>query len=92
MSKLNAKEYKKFEDIKHIRENGSEYWFARELADVLDYTEWRNFNKVMDKAMIACSNSGHDIIYDFVEVNKIVDAGATSKPVKTTNSPDMPVI
>ena len=40
------------------------------------------FTKVINKAMIACNNSGHDVIYDFVEVNKIVDAGATSKPVK----------
>jgi DNA-damage-inducible protein D len=48
---------------------------------VLDYTQWRNFTKVIDKAMIACNNSGHDVIYDFAEVSKIVDAGATSKPV-----------
>ena len=82
MGVLKAKEYKKFESIKHISEDGSEYWYARELASVLDYTEWRNFTRVMDKAMIACSNSGHDVINDFVEVNKIVDAGATSKPVK----------
>ena len=82
MGELKAKEYKMFEDIKHIREDGSEYWYARELASVLDYTQWRNFTRVMDKAMIACSNSGHDVISDFVEVNKIVDAGATSKPVK----------
>ena len=82
MSELRAKEYRCFEDIKHIREDGSEYWYARELASVLDYTQWRNFTKVMDKAMIACSNSGHDVICDFAEVSKIVDAGATSKPVK----------
>jgi len=82
MGELKAKEYKKFEDIKHIREDGSEYWYARELASVLDYTQWRNFTRVMDKAMIACSNSGHDVINDFAEVSKIVDAGATSKPVK----------
>ena len=82
MGELKSKEYKKFENIKHIREDGSEYWSARELATVLDYTQWRNFTKVIDKAMIACSNSGHDVIYDFAEVSKIVDAGATSKPVK----------
>jgi DNA-damage-inducible protein D len=82
MSELNAKEYKCFEDIKRIRDDGSEYWLARELALALDYAEWRNFTKVLDKAMIACNNSGHDVIYDFVEVNKIVDAGATSKPIK----------
>ena len=82
MGKLNAKEYKRFEDIKHIRDDGSEFWSARELSLVLDYTQWRNFTKVIDKAMIACKNSGHDVVYDFAEVSKIVDAGATSKPVK----------
>jgi len=82
MSKLDAKEYKRFEDIKHIRDDGSEYWFARELSIELDYIQWRNFTKVIDKAMIACKNSGHDVVRDFAEVSKIVDAGATSKPVK----------
>jgi len=82
MSNLNATEYKRFEDIKHLRNNGSEYWSARELSIVLDYTEWRNFSKVISKAMIACNNSGHEVFNDFVEVNKIVDAGATSKSVK----------
>jgi DNA-damage-inducible protein D len=82
MSKLNAKEYKCFEDIKHIRNDKSEYWLARELAPVLDYTQWRNFTKVIDKAMIACKNSGHDTLDDFAEVSKIVEAGATTKPKK----------
>ena len=72
MSELKAQEYKKFEDIKIIRADGSEYWMARELAFVLDYTEWRNFTKVIDKAMIACKNSGREIESDFVDVNKIV--------------------
>jgi DNA-damage-inducible protein D len=82
MSELKAKEYRRFEELKHIRADGSEYWLARELALVLDYTQWRNFTKVIDKAMIACNNSGHDTIYDFAEASKIVDAGATSKPIK----------
>ena len=71
MSDLNAIEYKRFEDIKRIREDGSEYWSARELGPALDYAQWRNFSKVIDRAMIACENSGH-----------IVEAGATSKPKK----------
>ena len=82
MKELKAQEYKRFEDIKHIRNDGSEFWLARELAKVLDYTEWRNFTKVIDKAMIACNNSGHDVICDFAEVSKIVETGATSRPVK----------
>ncbi len=43
MSRLHAEEYKRFEDIKRIREDGTEYWSARELAVALDYTQWRNF-------------------------------------------------
>ena len=82
MTNLKAKEYKKFEDIKYVRKDGREYWSARELADVLDYSQWRNFQKVIDRAMIACENSGHEITYDFAEVSKIVEAGATSKSIK----------
>jgi len=82
MPNLKAKEYKKFEDIKYIREDESEYWSARELADVLDYSQWRNFQKVIDRAMISCENSGHEVTYDFAEFSKIVEAGATSKPIK----------
>ena len=82
MRKLKGKEYKRFEDIKHIREDGSEYWSARELAPALEYTQWRNFSKVIGRAMIACENSGHNVLDDFAEVSKIVEAGATSKPIK----------
>ena len=82
MSDLNAKEYKKFEEIKHIRGDGSEYWSAREFAVALDYTKWENFLKVIGRAMIACENSGHSVVGDFPEVRKIVEAGATSKPKK----------
>ena len=79
---LKAGEYRRFEDIKHVREDGTEYWSARELAPALEYTQWRNFSKVIGRAMIACENSGHSVPDDFAEVSKIVDAGATSKPIK----------
>ena len=82
MMELKASEYKRFEDIKHVREDGTEYWSARELAPALEYTKWENFSKVIGRAMIACENSGHDISNDFPEVRKIVEAGATSKPKK----------
>jgi DNA-damage-inducible protein D len=54
---------------------------ARELSNVLKYVQWRNFVKVMDKAMIACKNSGNEVLDHFAEVSKIVEAGATSKPM-----------
>ncbi len=81
MSTLFAKEYKRFEDIKHTKEDGTEYWSARELASALDYSKWENFSKVIKRAMIACENSGHRIEDDFPEVRKIVDAGISSKSV-----------
>ena len=81
MPSLNAKEYASFESIKHISEDGSEFWYARELAAVLEYTQWRNFAKVIDKARIACKNSGYDIDDHFAEVSKMVEAGVASKHV-----------
>jgi len=81
MSNLIAKEYKTFEEIKHITESGDEIWFARELSAVLEYVQWRNFVKVLDRAMLACKNSGNVIADDFAEVSKIVEAGATSKAI-----------
>lgn len=82
MLELKDREYKRFEDIKHIREDGSEFWSARELAPALEYSKWENFHKVIKRAMIACENSGHTISNDFPEVRKIVSAGAVSKPIK----------
>jgi len=81
VANLNAKEYVTFESIKHTSEDGSEFWYSRELSTVLEYTQWRNFAKVIDKARITCKNSGYDIDDHFAEVSKIVEAGATSKPV-----------
>ena len=81
MSNLQAEEYKNFEGIKKIRNDGTEYWNARELSEVLQYVQWRNFVKVIDRAKLACQNSGRNIEYDFAEVSKIVEAGATQKKV-----------
>ena len=67
------KEYsvKTFDDIKHIDENGVEFWYARELQKVLEYKEWRNFLKVLNKAKKACKNSGFNLNEQLVEVNKL---------------------
>ena len=77
MSNLQAEEYKSFEEIKRTKEDGTEYWSARELSEVLEYKQWRNFAKVIDRAKLACQNSGRMIDDDFAEVSKIVEAGAT---------------
>lgn len=81
MGNLQAEEYKNFEQIKKVREDGTEYWSARDLCIVLEYKKWENFAKVIDKAKLACKNSGNNIEDDFPEVRKIVDAGATQKKV-----------
>ena len=82
VKELKAREYKRFEDIKQISSDGTEFWSARELAPALEYTKWENFQNVIKRAMIACENSGHSVEDDFPEVRKIVDAGIASKPVK----------
>lgn len=79
MANLNAKEYQRFEDIKHTTDEGMEFWYARELSTVLEYTEWRNFNKVIGKAMLACKNSGFAVSDHFVDVNKMVELGSGSQ-------------
>ena len=70
-----------FEDIKHIDENGNEFWYARELQKVLDYKEWRKFEGVIEKAKKACENSSISALEHFVGADKIVKAGATSKNI-----------
>lgn len=73
MSKLESIEYKPFEEIKHISEDGLEFWYARELANVLDYSQWRNFAKVLERAVLACKNSGYETIDHFAEVSKTIE-------------------
>ena len=72
------KEYsnKSFEDIKHIDGNGIEYWYARELQRVLEYNKWENFEKVIQKAKIACENTGISVDDHFPDVRKMVDIGS----------------
>lgn len=79
MSNLEATEYKTFEEIKRTNEDGTEYWNARELSQVLKYTEWRNFCKVLDRAKLACQNSGQEIEDHFVDFNKMVGIGSNTK-------------
>ena len=79
MADLNAKEYHSFESIKHSDINGAEFWFARDLQNVLQYTEWRNFQKVIDRAMLACKNSGYGVAEHFVEVNKTIKMPKTAE-------------
>ncbi len=70
------KNNKSFEDIKHIDENGVEFWYARELQKVLNYSEWRKFEGVIKKAEISCKNSGIDSSDHFVGIDKMVQIGS----------------
>lgn len=81
-NELIIKTEKTFEEIKHIDENGLEYWYARELMSALGYKDWRYFDAVIKKATISCENSNIPVLDHFVVDNKIVEAGAASKPKK----------
>lgn len=61
-----------FETIRHINEYGQEFWYARELQAALEYSEWRNFKKVIEKAIMACEGSENIVSEHFVEVNKTI--------------------
>ena len=68
-----------FESIKHIDDDGREYWLARELSKTLEYNDWRNFRKVLDKAKEACINSSKNINEHIVEVNNMLIVGNNAK-------------
>lgn len=71
-----------FESIRHVNEYGQEFWYARDLQVALEYTEWRNFCNVIDKAKEACKGSENTVSDHFVDVNKIVSAGITNKDIR----------
>ena len=68
-----------FEDIKHVDEEGREYWLARELMEVLDYKEWRKFNKVVEKAIEACNGSNYNVSDHFVLEDKMINIAKGAK-------------
>ena len=70
-----------FENIKHVDENGNEYWYARELQTMLGYKEWRLFSAVIEKAQIACSQSNNQINSNFGVYPKIVKTGVSTKNI-----------
>ena len=61
-----------FESVKHVNKYGQEYWLARELQPILDYSQWRNFKEAIDRAKLACENSGIDPSDHFAEVSKTI--------------------
>ena len=72
MTNIVEYETKIFDAIKHLDEVNREYWLARELMEVLEYKEWRNFYNSIKKAIVACGVSGNDVYDHFVEANKMI--------------------
>ena len=75
MNKIKEYTNKIFEDIKHIDENGNEYWHARELMPLLEYSKWENFDNVIQKAVMSYKNSNNDNSYWLPEVRKPIITG-----------------
>jgi len=73
-----------FEQIRRTNDAGNEYWSSRDFAKVLDYSDYRNFEKVIVKARTACFNSGQRIDDHFVDVTDMIEVGKGAKrPAKT---------
>ncbi len=68
-----------FESIKHIDEDGNEYWSARELQKVLEYSEWRKFKPIISKAMRSCFNSNQSVFNHFAQLAEMVEIGSKTK-------------
>lgn len=64
-----------FERIKRINDTGNEYWSSRDFSQLLGYSDYRNFEKVIKKAKAACFNSGHRIEDHFVDITEMIEIG-----------------
>ena len=78
-SKLQKYKERVFDDIKHIDEDGKEFWYARELMKVLGYSEFRKFLPVINKAMDACKLSNYNEMDHFGRVAGMVNIGSKDK-------------
>ena len=67
-----------FESIKHVDDDGNEYWYARELQKVLEYKRWDKFYNVIESAQVACSISNYNVLDHFSQVGKMVDIGSNT--------------
>ncbi len=69
-----------FEQIKHLDGNGNEYWSSRDLAKVLEYSEYRHFLPAVERAKEACQNSGHNPVDHFEDILEMVEIGSKDQP------------
>jgi DNA-damage-inducible protein D len=73
-----------FEQIKQTDDNGAEFWSSRDFAKVLEYDNYRNFERVIEKAKLACFNSGRNIEDHFVDADDMIAIGKGAKRSVTT--------
>ena len=79
MNELEQYQERMFEEIRHVDENGREFWYARELAKTLKYTEWRKFEGVIEKAKMACQGSSNMVVDHFVGSAKMINLAKGAK-------------
>ena len=71
-----------FEEVRQFDEDGNEFWSARDIAPLLEYQDWSNFMQVVDKARLACEQSGRPVADHFGDVTKMVGIGSgAQRPV-----------
>ncbi len=68
-----------FEKAKQHTEDGVEFWYARDLKDLLEYEQWRNFLQVVEKAKESCKNAKNEVGDHFADVSKMVEIGSEAK-------------
>ena len=76
---LKTKHINPFEKIKQVKDDNIEFWYARDLAIILEYKDWRNFLNVIKKAKEACKNSNQNVSNHFGDITKMVELGSGSK-------------
>lgn len=79
MSKQSVEQQVTFEKVRQLGPKGNEYWNARDLQPLLEYAAWDKFKRVIEKAMEACRQSGHEISDHFSQMAKMVDIGSGAK-------------
>ena len=75
-----------FEGIRHVDDEGNEFWLARPLGKVLDYSEYRHFLPVVERAREACRNSGHPVEDHFEDILEMVEIGSGAKQELADNA------
>ena len=79
MSEIQSYSENTFENIKHLTDEGVEFWYTRELQTALEYTQWRNFESVIEKAKAACKISNNVTDNHFANVSKMVGIGSSAE-------------